>query len=75
MRGAYEAAGTVWAPWSQRRNALDNGLVASLLYNLDVTAMKRPPGYSEARMQEIADRYQAVAGLHREINVAANIHD
>jgi phosphoglycerol transferase MdoB-like AlkP superfamily enzyme len=61
VRGAYDAAGTRWAPWSQRTNAMHNGLVASLLYNLDVTAMKRPAGYSEARMQEIADRYQAVA--------------
>ena len=61
VRKAYEIAGAEWTPWSQRDNYQRHGVVAGLLYNLDVTPMERPPGYSAARMQQVADRYRALA--------------
>jgi phosphoglycerol transferase MdoB-like AlkP superfamily enzyme len=56
-RGAYEAFGATWRPWSQQRNYLGNGFVAGVLYNTDVPAMPRPPGYGPEKMAAIAARY------------------
>jgi phosphoglycerol transferase MdoB-like AlkP superfamily enzyme len=60
-RSAYVAAGVHWAHHSQRSNYLRNGVVAGMLYNLNVPAMNPPAGYDEATMREVVDRWQARA--------------
>jgi Sulfatase len=60
-RGAYEALGASWMPWSQERNYLGNGFVGGFLYNLQVPAMTKPPGYSATAMDRITDRYTRAA--------------
>lgn len=65
-RGAYEALGANWRPWSQQRNYLGNGFVGGFLYNLDVPAMTRPADYSAAEMARITARYtQAAERINR----------
>ncbi len=61
VRGAYDALGASWKPWSQQRNYLGNGFVGGFLYNLDVPPMSAPPGYSAAEMDRIAARYGVAA--------------
>ena len=58
---AYKATGVRWHIEEQRHNFLANGFVAGILYNTHIKAMKTPPGYSKARMTEIANRYSAEA--------------
>lgn len=65
VRGAFDALGAEWRPWSQQRNYLGNGFVAGVLYNTDVPPMAPPPGYGPATMAEIVRRYDALA---KEIN-------
>ena len=60
-RSTYVAAGVKWAHHSQRSNYLRNGVVAGMLYNLNVPAMNPPAGYGEATMAEVAERWQARA--------------
>ena len=60
-RRTYEALGAEWTPWSQRENYIRHGVVGGLLYNLDVTAMDRPPGYDRAAMESLESRYTALA--------------
>ncbi len=68
-RAGYEKAGAQWAFWFQKVNYLRNGAVAGFLYNLPTAAMEEPPGYSRARMSEIADRYE---GLAKTLNTQAD---
>ncbi len=75
VRHAYEVAGADWAPWSQKRNYLHHGVVAGLLYNLDVTAMDRPPGYDQARMDDISQRYQALADRMNRSRSSSTLQD
>ena len=60
-RAAFDSTGLRWRAWDQRVNYQRNGFVAGLLYNMHVTAMKEPPGYSKAAVEAIADRYAAQA--------------
>lgn len=60
-RNAYENQGAAWRFWYQILNYRDNGFVGGFLYNTDVPAMPRPPGYSESAMDGIAARYGAAA--------------
>jgi hypothetical protein len=60
-RGAYEAFGAKWRPWSQQRNYLGNGFVGGFLYNLDVPAVAEPVGYGAPRMARLTAKYAAVA--------------
>ena len=57
----YLSTGLHWAWWSQQVNYQRHGVVAGLLYNLDVPAMEIPEGYSEATMDALADRYATKA--------------
>jgi len=61
LRAAYESHGAHWRSWYQKSNYTDNGFVAGVLYNLEMPAMARPPGYSRATMRRIAERYGSVA--------------
>ena len=60
-RGAYDALGATWRPWSQQRNYLGNGFVGGFLYNLDSPPAAPPAGYGAAEMERIARRYTAAA--------------
>ncbi|GAA4694621.1 alkaline phosphatase family protein [Nocardioides nanhaiensis] len=60
-RNAYENQGAAWRFWYQILNYRDNGFVGGFLYNTDVPAMSRPPGYSETAMDAIAARYRTAA--------------
>ena len=60
-RGAYERAGAHWAFWFQKVNYLRHGVVAGFLYNMQTVPMEQPAGYSQDRMDEIANKYQAIA--------------
>ncbi|HET7690234.1 MAG TPA: LTA synthase family protein [Nocardioidaceae bacterium] len=57
VKGLYESAGVQWAWWSQKVNYERNGVVAGLLYNLDVPPMEMPEDYSRTTMQAIATKY------------------
>lgn len=59
IRAAYQASGAELLDWRQANNYFENGFLAGFLYNTLTEAMKRPNGYSEAAMEEIADRYGA----------------
>ena len=61
VRAVYDSAGAQWAWWNQKVNYERHGVVAGLLYNLDVPARKPPAGYSEATMHALADKYSARA--------------
>jgi phosphoglycerol transferase MdoB-like AlkP superfamily enzyme len=61
LREAYVKAGAQWVEWSQRANYLRHGFLAGVLFNTDTPAMKEPEGYSEAAMEEIAQRWSAAA--------------
>lgn len=60
-RAAFDATGLRWTYWDQRVNYQRNGFVPGLLFNTHITAMARPKGYSQERMQEIATRYRDLA--------------
>lgn len=60
-RQLYEATDIRWAPWNQAQNYADNGFIAGLLYNLPVSPMEEPPGYSQAAVEDLVQRYTAVA--------------
>ena len=60
-RAAFDSTGLRWRSWDQRVNYQRNGFVAGLLFNMHVTAMKEPRGYSKAAVEAIAKRYQAQA--------------
>lgn len=60
-KSAFDNRGAQWAWWSQEVNYTRNGVVAGLLYNLDVPPMDVPPGYSRETMEAIAAKYTARA--------------
>ena len=60
-RGAYEALGATWRPYSQESNYLSNGFVGGFLNNVDVPSHRAPAGYSRAEMDRIVARYQEAA--------------
>jgi phosphoglycerol transferase MdoB-like AlkP superfamily enzyme len=65
-RGAYEALGATWRPFSQENNYLGNGFVGGFLNNVDVPSHRAPAGYSRAEMDRIVTRYQhAAARINR----------
>lgn len=64
VRAAYRLGDADWASWSQEKNYTYNGFIGGMLYNLDVPVMKRPDGYSQAAMRDIAERYTAAAEAH-----------
>ena len=61
LRALWERSGPTWARWNQVENYAENGFVSGVLYNMPGTAMERPDGYSEARLQDITEKYAAVA--------------
>jgi phosphoglycerol transferase MdoB-like AlkP superfamily enzyme len=74
-RGAYEAFGAQWRPWSQQRNYLGNGFVGGYLYNLDPPEMPRPEGYSAAAMSRIVDTYRRAAAQTNRSRSAGSLDD
>jgi phosphoglycerol transferase MdoB-like AlkP superfamily enzyme len=60
-RAAFDSTGLRWRHWDQRVNYQANGFVSGLLFNMHVTAMKEPQGYSKAAVEEITERYRARA--------------
>lgn len=56
-RSLFNANHIMWRPWSQQENYEANGFIAGLLFNMHTDAMKRPDGYSHARMQQIVTTY------------------
>ena len=46
--------------WSQTINYENNGFVIGFLYNMGRLKVAEPEGYSEARMNEIAEKYRAI---------------
>lgn len=72
LRNLYEAGGTAWAPWSQRQNYSDNGMVAGMLYNVPTSAMDEPSGYTAEAMADLVVRYtQRAAELNEGRDPAA----
>jgi phosphoglycerol transferase MdoB-like AlkP superfamily enzyme len=61
VRQTYDAAGASWAPWDQPQNYALNGFTSGLLYNMPVTAMRKPEGYSAAAMDILVDKYSRIA--------------
>ncbi len=61
VRALYDSAGAQWAWWNQKINYERHGVVAGLLYNLDVPARKPPAGYSRETMLALAAKYSARA--------------
>ena len=60
-RSAFDSTGLRWRSWDQRVNYQRNGFVAGLLFNMHVTAMSQPKGYSKAAVEAITERYRARA--------------
>lgn len=46
--------------WNQTENYINNGFIIGFLYNLGKLEVKQPDDYSESRMREIAEKYQAI---------------
>lgn len=63
VRDAYDRNGADWRPWAQSRNYLLNGFVGGVLSNLPTDPMNVPPGYDEATMEEVAQRWTKVAAV------------
>ncbi|MBE7323291.1 LTA synthase family protein [Nocardioides sp. Y6] len=61
LREGYKQSGALWRSWSQADNYRANGFVGGLLYNLPVSPMAQPAGYSEEAMAELAARWRAEA--------------
>lgn len=60
-RSAFDSTGLRWRSWDQRINYQRNGFVPGVLFNMHVTAMARPKGYSREAVEEIVGRYRARA--------------
>jgi hypothetical protein len=60
-RKLYNAADSTWYAWDQPRNYRVHGFVGGFLYNMPGPIMARPPGYSRATMDHIAEEYAARA--------------
>ncbi len=70
-RKAFESAGAHWAKASQTNNYRVNGFLGGFLYNLDIPAMRKPPGYSRAAIERIVAKYSADA---EELNKSRDTH-
>lgn len=46
--------------WNQNENYNSNGFIIGFLFNLGQMEVEQPSDYSEARMREIAEKYQAI---------------
>ena len=60
-RKAYEVRGEHWRYWNQKTNYRSNGFGGGFLYNMPISAMAKPPGYTQAAMEQVADRYAEAA--------------
>lgn len=60
LRKAYNRT-ALWIPYSQKMNYYNTGFMGGFLYNLKVTAMDEPAGYSEAAVKKIVEKYQQAA--------------
>ena len=60
-RAAFDSTGLRWRNWDQRVNYQRNGFVSGLLFNMHITAMNEPKGYSKAAVDKIAEKYAAEA--------------
>ncbi|KAA1425557.1 LTA synthase family protein [Nocardioides antri] len=60
-REVYEVRGEHWRYWNQKTNYRSNGFLGGFFYNMPISAMAEPPGYDEAAMERITDRYTQVA--------------
>jgi phosphoglycerol transferase MdoB-like AlkP superfamily enzyme len=60
-RNMYDATGLRWRPWDSVRNYQKNGFVSGLLFNMHVTAMKPPKGYSRQAIEELDKKYSTMA--------------
>lgn len=60
-RAAFESPDLRWRSWEQHENYKKNGFVPGFLYNMPITPMATPPGYSKAAVQKIAAKYVARA--------------
>lgn len=60
LRKAYNQTG-LWIPYSQKMNYYNTGFIGGFLYNLKVEPMERPEGYSKEKINEITEKYQAIA--------------
>ena len=56
LRRAYNKTAK-WIPYSQKMNYYNTGFIGGFLYNLKVTAMEEPEGYSQERIDEIVQKY------------------
>ncbi|WP_220096009.1 LTA synthase family protein [Lactiplantibacillus fabifermentans] len=60
--------------WSLEDSANNNGPVIAFINSIDITVMDEPAGYSQARMQTIAKRYQKVANTINQHRTQSNIN-
>ncbi|MGG5310611.1 LTA synthase family protein [Enterococcus mundtii] len=60
LRKAYNQT-ALWIPYSQKMNYYNTGFIGGFLYNLKVEPMERPEGYSKEKINEITEKYQAIA--------------
>lgn len=60
-RSMYDATGLRWRPWDSVRNYQLNGFVSGLLFNMHITAMEPPKGYSEKAIEALDAKYTALA--------------
>ncbi|WP_324652753.1 LTA synthase family protein [Georgenia sp. H159] len=75
LREAYDDIPVTWAPWNQVQNYAQNGFVAGALYNVPGTAMERPEGYGEERMEELVATYAQVAAEANATRQAGALED
>ncbi|MEG0749382.1 MAG: LTA synthase family protein [Carnobacterium sp.] len=50
-----------WIPYSQEMNYYNNGFVGGFLYNLNVSPMEKPVGYSKKRIEQLVEKYEKQA--------------
>ncbi len=60
-RSAFDSQVTRWRFWDQQVNYRKNGFVAGLLFNMHVSAMAKPKGYSEAKVEAVVRKYTDLA--------------
>ena len=75
FRRVYDNAGAVWTGANQPRNYLLNGFVGGFLYNMNVPAMERPPGYSKEEMARITRKYANAASEINQDRSAGALQD
>lgn len=60
-RSAFDSQVARWRYWDQQVNYRKNGFVAGLLFNMHVTAMAKPKGYSKASVEAVVRKYTDLA--------------